>query len=1194
MAGCELPQGSYRVLQLQQAGQSVEGGAMHKSQWILAVPEPASASSLAYLALKGTSNTVDVLLDACVADIVTAMGARVHAGSYVGIQSELAGMMEVIATAAQDLPQLRTVVFCGHSLGGALAMVAAVELCADPRWPAALSGRCVTFGAPFVFGSAVPGGPLELPPGLRAPPRMTHLVHNFDLVPRVLNLPREAINRFCHEAAASMIEQKVEREIPILGAVVGKRIVQELRTLVSLLTERLDPLRTFRACGDFVFLVSAMCRPNVGQRSEDLCGTARWGPARRTAATAVPAELSEDGVPYNTAAEDLLRFMPGLCRLSPCADIHAAEASASAAWCMKDHALHAYLAAIRHLLHVGSDWAAAAVPQPPPPSPGAQGRARAAQRAAAVREALALLRAHAEDAAVAASLRELQGGAGEPPEGPPPRQRSMPPPLRWAWERSDPDAGAEGAASARTPPASPPLQPSDAGAGGHPAVLARTLEPVNVAVSGVRFHLPRDVQPGETHVVERAVAGTEVRLRLASHGQFSVTFPRPAGVVAVDASPWLGAVAWDSLPVERAARGEGRPEGAVRDLRPLHPAHGESAAGPLCPCGPPDSVCFNLHRLSRHQQAAAARLPHISLWVDTRPYSPAVEAAGAALCLLLVSAAERPVLRDSFNCRSDSGAQGLARRAALAAGQNAAGQLGLGHQNRQKFFARIPDLRGLPLAEVCCAEHCTLVRAFNGQLFGCGQNSRGTLGLGHRDAVPTFVHIPLPRDERTVRLACGQAHTVVVTDQLELLCCGRNDHGALGLGHTQDVSEFRSPCVPAGRIFARVCCGASFTAVLTTCGEVWGAGSGDGALGQGDADQRRGFVRVPVPDACRGVEAMSASRSELFLLTREGKVFVCGQNKSGLLGLGHTRPQLVVTAMPLPGEHRVIQVACGLRHVLLRCHDGTLLAAGGGSCGALGLGETQDRHKAVVVADLRARGKVTHVACGCDFSFAVCDDGHTLAAGVNRYYNLGITKAEGVLRFTPVASLEALDTHCYPSRFGPNTFVLCHVPASSTPPAAPSTPPAMASDTGSDADDLESAASAAPAAVTPRGTPSPAPLAVSPTAAGAAVGAAQPPAAAMAAAGAAPSPAAMAAAAVAQHPAQQHAAVGAQQQQQMLQQQMQQLQQLMAAKMLEICQQMPQHAAQGGATQAAPAGPPQIDPQLLAQFVQLQRSMQQR
>ena len=86
--------------------------------------------------------------------------------------------------------------------------------------------------------------------------------------------------------------------------------------------------------------------------------------------------------------------------------------------------------------------------------------------------------------------------------------------------------------------------------------------------------------------------------------------------------------------------------------------------------------------------------------------------------------------------------------------------------------------------------------------------------------------IPTLEGQDIVSAACGIAHTVVVDKHGVCYGFGWNQHGQLGLGHTNNVSTPTKLALPGGAIVQHVACGGGHTAVVSTDGQVFTTGSG--------------------------------------------------------------------------------------------------------------------------------------------------------------------------------------------------------------------------------------------------------------------------------------------------------------------------------------------------------------------------------
>jgi hypothetical protein len=123
-------------------------------------------------------------------------------------------------------------------------------------------------------------------------------------------------------------------------------------------------------------------------------------------------------------------------------------------------------------------------------------------------------------------------------------------------------------------------------------------------------------------------------------------------------------------------------------------------------------------------------------------------------------------------------------------GRNDYGQLGLGYVSSfESVFKNIPG----NYEDICPGRHSLVVND-SFQLLSCGDNSYGQLGLGDTDQrntftlVPEFISNPVEIDPTSI--CNGFFHSLVRDQNGDLWSCGRNDSGQLGLGDTVQRNFF--------------------------------------------------------------------------------------------------------------------------------------------------------------------------------------------------------------------------------------------------------------------------------------------------------------------------------------------------------------------------------------------------------------------
>ena len=254
-------------------------------------------------------------------------------------------------------------------------------------------------------------------------------------------------------------------------------------------------------------------------------------------------------------------------------------------------------------------------------------------------------------------------------------------------------------------------------------------------------------------------------------------------------------------------------------------------------------------------------------------------------------------------------------------GGNMFGECGLGHSHDAHEFQKVELDSGIDneksefiIEQVSCGSEHSFIRTRNHELWSCGQNYAGQLGLGTMNNESRFQKVSLElqenesdavsRNNRDVielkQVSCGDNHTVLLTMNNEIWTCGSNIHGALG---TESHSEMRkvSDIVAKfmklnvhsmiGRPIESIYCGETHTVLLTKDGMLYTCGSSQkGSLGLDDVNFTQEFTRVPIkPLEGATLPANSCPiDSTTILFKNRDYIMTCGNNRQENLGLGRS------------------------------------------------------------------------------------------------------------------------------------------------------------------------------------------------------------------------------------------------------------------------------------------------------------------
>ncbi|KAL6044707.1 G patch domain-containing protein 8 isoform X3 [Balamuthia mandrillaris] len=284
----------------------------------------------------------------------------------------------------------------------------------------------------------------------------------------------------------------------------------------------------------------------------------------------------------------------------------------------------------------------------------------------------------------------------------------------------------------------------------------------------------------------------------------------------------------------------------------------------------------------------------------------------------------------------------------------------------------------------------------HGQAWAYGNGANGQCGNG--DRTPS---IPVPRCvllSKVTFVACGNMHTAFLTDLGDVYTCGSGSYGRLGLGDTRDRNVPSCIEMLKGQRVRHIACGNKHTIAVTDSGQVWTWGAAfRGQLGYDVASthaavnslpssspsvasqkkQKMALWSRPHPIASLAdiqVRFVAAGGNVSAVIACNGNVWTFGDNSVGQLGIGASikLPYSSEPCLVRPLEGRAIcQLCIGLtgHHVMAVSQHGTLYAWGANQYGQLGLGDVNDRHRPTLVENLLKDDRfVTYAACGAAHS----------------------------------------------------------------------------------------------------------------------------------------------------------------------------------------------------------------------------------
>uniref|UniRef100_A0A3P9J348 X-linked retinitis pigmentosa GTPase regulator n=1 Tax=Oryzias latipes TaxID=8090 RepID=A0A3P9J348_ORYLA len=320
---------------------------------------------------------------------------------------------------------------------------------------------------------------------------------------------------------------------------------------------------------------------------------------------------------------------------------------------------------------------------------------------------------------------------------------------------------------------------------------------------------------------------------------------------------------------------------------------------------------------------------------------------------------------------------------------------------KSKFSDNIPSKfwlkNDVPRKIACGDEHTALITE-NGRLFMFGSNNWGQLGLGSKLTVNKPTCVKALKSERIKLVVCGRNHTLICTGLV--YACGGNSEGQLGLGDWEEKTSFqRVEFFDSQGAIQMLAAGSNTSAALTVSGKLfmWGDNS-EGQIGLGKESQASSPQEVGVG---RPISWVSCGYYHSAFVTVDGALYTFGERDSGKLGLGteqlsgHRVPQRVKSI-----KEAVKQVACGGGHTVALTDD-AVFTFGLGQFGQLGHGTFIFESRLPRLVEHFKKGRVCQVACGENHTAVITDDGLLYTFGDGRHGKLALGEENFTNQFKP-------------------------------------------------------------------------------------------------------------------------------------------------------------------------------------------------
>jgi alpha-tubulin suppressor-like RCC1 family protein len=263
--------------------------------------------------------------------------------------------------------------------------------------------------------------------------------------------------------------------------------------------------------------------------------------------------------------------------------------------------------------------------------------------------------------------------------------------------------------------------------------------------------------------------------------------------------------------------------------------------------------------------------------------------------------------------------------------------------------------------------------------FCFGANDHGQLGLGHTNASPLIARVQTTALFDV--LSAGDAHTCGLSEG-RAFCWGNGADGRLGDG--QQTNRSAPVAVAGDHRFTAISAGSAHTCAIDENQRLWCWGRGtDGQLGNGQLSSRTSPVQVFGNHA---VLQVSAGSAHTCFVTTGNNGFCFGANDRGQLGTQNTTSYDAPTF--IPGGYSFALLAAGREHTCGISPSGVASCFGANDSGQVGDGTNTDRSVPIYVP-LPMGIVLTTLSVGADHSCGLAAGGAAYCWGRGTHGQLG-------------------------------------------------------------------------------------------------------------------------------------------------------------------------------------------------------------
>lgn len=274
-----------------------------------------------------------------------------------------------------------------------------------------------------------------------------------------------------------------------------------------------------------------------------------------------------------------------------------------------------------------------------------------------------------------------------------------------------------------------------------------------------------------------------------------------------------------------------------------------------------------------------------------------------------------------------------------------------------------------------------------GEVYAFGLNISERLWLDKNTYANPYTKYNLLELSHIISISVGDYHSLLLTAIGQVYSCGHNFNGQLGFDESCSYIYYTPHgdnnlrLIPQLNNIIEISAGANHSLALVSNGQVYAFGSNShGQLGINDADTRLNLPKL-ISDISDIIQ-ISAGNYHSLMLTDQNRVYTCGYNINGQLGLGDNIDRY--TPVVIPTLENVISISAGNDYSLVLLNTGYVYSFGCNDKWQLGL-DTELNYDVNIPTIISKLNDIVQISAGRDSSFAVSDNGTIYAFGDNNW-----------------------------------------------------------------------------------------------------------------------------------------------------------------------------------------------------------------